>query len=101
MKKMVGDYLEIVHITMRDQAPKYIMYSLVQALQDYLRYDMIDDLLDRHPTKKEREKLVQWEESSQVWRLLANKEAIRQALQVVDSFSQMKLHFEETAITGK
>ena len=87
MKTMVGEYLEIVHIIMKDQAPKYIMFALVQALQDYLKYDMLNDLLEGHPTKEDREKLVEWEESSQVLKLLANKEAIRQALQVVDGFS--------------
>ena len=101
VKEMVGDYLEIVHIIMRDQAPKYIMFSLVQALQDYLKYNILNDLLERHPTKKEWEKLVQWEESSQVARLLTNKEEIRQALEVVDGFSQMESQFEEKAAAGK
>merc|ERR1719341_123200 len=69
VKEMVGDYLEIVHIIMRDQVPKYIMFSLVQALQNYLKYDILNDLLERHPTKNDWEKLVQWEESDQVAKL--------------------------------
>ena len=56
---MVGDYLDIVHIIMRDQAPKYIMFSLVQALQVYLEEDMVDDLLKCHPAKKDRDELMQ------------------------------------------
>ena len=88
VKRMVGDYLEIVHITMRDLAPKYIMYSLVLALQNYLDDELVGDLLKRHPTAEAIEQLMQWENSGQVPGLLASKEAVCQALEVVGKFSQ-------------
>ena len=88
VKRMVGDYLDIVHIIMRDQAPKYIMFSLVQALQEYLEEDMADELLKQHPSMEEQEKLTQWEVTDQVSKLLKDKEAIRRAMEVVAGFSQ-------------
>ena len=96
VKKMVGDYLEIVHTTMRDLVPKYIMSSLVMKLRDYLDYKLLGELLKRHANEDAVNQLMQWQESSQVSRLLAGRETIYQALEVVAEFSQNK----ETVTAG-
>ena len=97
VKKMVGDYLDIVHTTMMDLAPKYIMHFLVRALQKYLDDDMLlAKLLKLHSTEEGVDQLMQWEAGSQVSRLLADREAIREALDVVAGYSQN----QETVTTG-
>ena len=98
VKIMVGDYLTIVHTTMMDLAPKYIIHFLVRALQKYLDDDMLlGKLLKLHSTEEDVDQLMQWEAGTQVSRLLADRKALREALEVVAGFSQN----QETATTGK
>ena len=73
---------------MMDLAPKYIVHFLVQALQKYLEEDILGKLLELHSTKESVDQLMQWDAGSQVSELLADRRAIREALEVVAGYSQ-------------
>ena len=83
VKKMLRDYIAIVHESMMDKTPKFIMFALVLALQNYLKEDLDDDLNESHPTEVEKKKLLQWEECKEVTKLLEEREAIGKALEIV------------------
>merc|ERR1712130_397736 len=85
---MVRSYLDIVHTTMMDLAPKYIVHFLVRALQKYLEEDILGKLLELHSNKEGVDQLMQWNAGSQVSELLADRKAIREALEVVAGYSQ-------------
>ena len=87
MKKMLRDYIAIVHESMMDKTPKFIMFALVLALQNYLKEDLDDDLNESHPTEVEKKKLLQWKECEEVTKLLEKREAISKALETVRGFA--------------
>ena len=70
VKKFVGNYMEIVDTTIRDMTPKYIMCSLVGALQDYVKDELTSDLLEGRSSPEAQQELLKWEESSRVPELL-------------------------------
>ena len=80
------------------EAAQAIFPTLSRALQKYLDDDMLlAKLLKLHSTEEGVDQLMQWEAGSQVSRLLADREAIREALDVVAGYSQN----QETVTTGK
>ena len=84
LKRMVGRYLEIADITIQDMTPKYIMLSLVDALQDYVKEELLGELLAER-TPEEQEGLVERVDTTgKVGKLLTTQEAIRQALLELD-----------------
>ena len=96
LKRMVGDYMEITDTAIRDLAPKYIMLSLVSALQDYVREELLGDLLEEHSGPEAKQALVRRQESSKVPELLAARDALSQAMQVLGRVTQPKdASFEE------
>ena len=87
VKKMLRDYIAIVHESMMDKTPKFIMFALVLALQNYVKEDLDDDLNESNPTEVEKKKLLQWEECEEVTKLLEKREAIGKALETVLGFA--------------
>jgi len=85
LKRMVNDYLNITDRTIRDMAPKYIMYSLVLACKHYVKEELMGDLMQARPSKEDKEKLVERGDGSKsrIAELLAAQDAIKQAMNVL------------------
>ena len=89
LKKMVNDYLNITDTTIRDMTPKYIMHSLVLALKDYVREELIGDLLqDRHSPEDLEQLMKATDYLNHINELLAAQETIKQAMIVIDNLTR-------------
>ena len=89
LKKMVNDYLSITDTTIRDMTPKYIMHSLVLALKDYVREELIGDLLhDRHTPEDLEQLMKATDYLNHINELLAAQETIKQAMIVLDNLTR-------------
>ena len=77
LKRMVEEYLRITDTTIRDLAPKYVMLSLVNGVQDYVREELPGDLVEAG------EDLVERADGGRVGELLGARQAVTQALAVL------------------
>ena len=84
IKNMIEDYMKITDKTIRDLVPKYIVLSLVRATQNYVKKDLVSDVLKDVCTEEAKKKLLQanqdYEES--INELLELKQATKKALDV-------------------
>ena len=84
MKRLVGEYIGIVDITIQDITPKYVMFSLVNAMQEYVKKDLLGDLMQDWGTLEGQEELVRREDKSgEIKQVLAKQSAIRQAMEKI------------------
>ena len=87
VKLIVGNYMEKVDATVRDMTQKYIMFAFVDALQDYVRDDLINDVTMKHNTSEDQESLLKWEENSRLTELLEKRDRLQDGLDMLS-----KLH---------
>jgi len=89
LKRLVGEYIEIIDITIQDITPKYVMFSLVNAMQEYVREDLLGDLMQDWSTVEAQEELVKREDKSgEIKQLLAKQSAIKQAIEKLSKLSR-------------
>ena len=89
LKRLVGEYIEIIDITIQDITPKYVMFSLVNAMQEYVREDLLGDLMQDWSTAEAQEELVKREDKSgEINQLLAKQSAIKQAIEKLSKLSR-------------
>ena len=87
VKLIVGNYMEKVDATVRDMAQKYVMFAFVDALQDYIRDDLTNDVVMKHKTSEDQEDLLKWEENSRLTELLKKRDHLQDGLDMLS-----KLH---------
>ena len=84
LKRLVGEYIGIVDITIQDITPKYVMFSLVNAMQEYVKKGLLGDLMQDWGTLEGQEELVRREDKSgEIKQVLAKQSAIRQAMEKI------------------
>ena len=86
---MVQRYMNVVHDSILDMTPKFIIMSLVQATMRYAQKSLIGDLLPVGTTKEEFERLTETsaEDKRRLEQILAKKKATEKALEIVTSIS--------------
>ena len=88
LKQLVGEYIQITDITIQDITPKYVMHSLVNAMLEYVREDLLGDLMRERCTVEAQEELVRREENSEViHELVAKQLAIKLAMEKISKLS--------------
>ena len=88
LKRLVGEYIQITDITIQDITPKYVMHSLVNAMLEYVREDLLGDLMRERCTMEAQEELVRREENSEViHELVAKQLAIKLAMEKISKLS--------------
>ena len=88
LKRLVGEYIQITDITIQDITPKYVMHSLVNAMLEYVREDLLGDLMRERCTVEAQEELVRREENSEViHELVAKQLAIKLAMEKISKLS--------------
>ena len=89
LKQLVGEYIQITDITIQDITPKYIMHSLVNAMQEYVRANLLADLLENRSTLEAQGELVRREDNSEeIKQVLAKQLAIKQAMERLSKLSR-------------
>ena len=89
LKQLVGEYIQITDITIQDITPKYIMHSLVNAMQEYVRANLLADLLEDRSTLEAQGELVRREDNSEeIKQVLAKQLAIKQAMERLSKLSR-------------
>ena len=89
LKRLVGEYIGIVDITIQDITPKYVMFSLVNAMQEYVREELLGDLMQDWGTVEKQEELVKMEDNSgEIKQVLAKQSAIKQAIEKLSKLSR-------------
>ena len=83
LKCMIEDYMRITDKTIKDLVPKYIVLSLVRSTQDYVKKELMGDVLNGQ-SEEGRAKLLQvnQEFESNINELLQLRTATRQAMDV-------------------
>ena len=83
LKCLIEDYMRITDKTIKDLVPKYIVLTLVRATQDYVKKELVGDILNGQ-SEEGRGKLLQvnQEFESNINELLQLRTATRQAMDV-------------------
>ena len=83
LKCMIEDYMRITDKTIKDLVPKYIVLSLVRTTQDYVKKELMGDVLNGQ-SEEGRANLLQvnQEFESNINELLQLRRATRQAMEV-------------------
>ena len=83
LKGMIEDYMRITDKTIKDLVPKYIVLSLVRTTQDYVKKELVGDVLNGQPEEGRANLLqVNQEFESNINELLQLRTATRQAMDV-------------------
>ena len=83
LKSMIENYMMITDKTIKDLVPKYIVLTLVRATQDYVKKELVGDVLNGQ-SEEGRDKLleVNQEFENNINQLLQLRTATRQAMDV-------------------
>ena len=83
LKSMIEDYMRITDKTIKDLVPKYIVLTLVKTTQDYVKKELVGDVLNGK-SEEGRGKLLQvnQEYEANINELLQLRTATRQAMDV-------------------
>ena len=89
MVQMVSKYMEVVHASMLDMAPKYICMSLLKATLNYSQKYLAGDILSMGITEEEIETLMDTsaEDKRRIDQLKATKRATEEALEIISDMS--------------
>ena len=89
VEQMVGKYMEVVHTSILDMAPKYIIMSLVQETIRYAKEDLSGDLLPMGITPKKVSALMETspEDKRRLEQVKTTKAATEHALSIVQRVS--------------
>jgi len=89
LKEMVVSYMKIVHKTVLDITPKYIIMALVQETLAYIKRDLLGDLMESYESESDKKNLLEPSELEKVQRtaLLETLKATREAVDVVTTMA--------------
>ena len=90
---MVQEYMKVVHDSILDMTPKFIIMSLLQATMKYAQESLTGDLLPVGTTQEQFDLLTETaaEDKRRLEEILAKKKATEEALEIVTSISDKAL----------
>ena len=85
MVQMVKKYMEVVHASMLDMVPKYLVLSLLKATLKYTQEKLASDILTMGITEEEIDNLVDIsaEDKRRIDMVKASKNSFEEALEIV------------------
>ena len=97
VRQMVEDYMKVIHDSIQDMTPKFIIMSLLQATMKYTQESLTGDLLPPGTTLEEFVALTETsaEDKRKVEQIFATKKATEDALIIVNNISDKALKVEQ------
>lgn len=93
---MVKKYMDIIHVTMCDMGPKFMIMSLVKAVIRYIKQELLGELLHERKSEEDIKKLMETgpEEKKRMEKLTQNLQSVKEALGFVKQISDETYDFE-------
>ena len=97
VRQMVEDYMKVIHDSIQDMTPKFIIMSLLQATMKSAQESLTGDLLPPGTTLEEFVALTETsaEDKRKVEQIFATKKATEDALIIVNNISDKALKVEQ------